>query len=104
MILGIKTENKELDSAATVPIIGGLIIFALIFIVPVLLSFLFEYYIFTGYEKDFVFGVSMAILLPIWNLTLWFRDIKLYLFFMPAWLFLGIITSFRMIRILISMG
>jgi hypothetical protein len=34
----------------------------------------------------------MFILLPGWNLSLWFMNIRLYLFFLPAWAFLGVIA------------
>lgn len=99
MIVGIKTENKQLIAIAEIPLIGGLFIFIVIFIVPVICSFLCQAFI-PALDNDLGFTKALLILLPGWNLILWFSKIKLYIFFLPAWALLGGIALLKIIRMI----
>ncbi len=99
MIVGVKTENKQLNAIAEIPFIGGLFIFIVIFIVPVICSFLCQAFI-PLLHNDIGFTKALLILLPGWNLILWFSKIKLYIFFLPAWALLGGFALLKIIRMI----
>ena len=91
LILSVKTDVVWIDATAKVPILGHIFLFGLMFIPPVLASFLVREII-PSLHSDIGFTKAMFILLPGWNLSLWFMNIRLYLFFLPAWAILGVIA------------
>ncbi len=94
-MLTIKTTNESLRSIAEVPIIKEGVIFGLIFIVPVLGSFIVQE--FTPYLKDDLgFTKSMLFLLPIWNLIMWLFEIKLFAFWVPTWVLFAVISIVKL--------
>ncbi|GAB2813378.1 hypothetical protein GCM10027043_11350 [Ferruginibacter profundus] len=66
------------------------------FIPAVLLSFLSQTII-PGLNNDVGFTKAMLLLLPGWNFLLWFREIRLYLFFIPSWILFGVIAFIKFI-------
>ena len=97
MILGVKTKKQWINDIAKVPFIGGIFIFLLIFIVPVIASFLAQAFV-PGLQNDAGFTKAMLILLPTWNIAMWFSKLKLYLLFLPAWVLLLVIALVKIIR------
>lgn len=80
MILGVKTKKQWINDIAKVPFIGGVFIFLLIFIVPVILSFLAQAFV-PGLQNDVGFTKAMLVFLSTWNLAMWFSKLKLTCFF-----------------------
>ncbi|TDQ08324.1 hypothetical protein [Pedobacter metabolipauper] len=99
MIVGVKTEVKWINSIAEITLVGGFFIFLLIFIVPVLLSFLAQAVI-PGLSDEDGFTKALMLLLPGWNLALWLFRIRLYIFFIPAWVLVGGLALIRLIKII----
>jgi len=97
MILGVKTKKQWINDIAKVPFIGGVFIFLLIFIVPVILSFLAQPFV-PGLQNDVGFTKAMLVFLSTWNLAMWFSKLKLYLLFLPAWVLLGLIALVKIVR------
>jgi len=97
MILGVKTKKQWINDIAKVPFIGGVFIFLLIFIVPVILSFLAQAFV-PGLQNDVGFTKAMLVFLSTWNLAMWFSKLKLYLLFLPAWVLLGLIALVKIVR------
>lgn len=97
MIVGVKTDKQWINNIAKVPLIGGIFIFLLIFIVPVVASFLAQTFV-PGLQNDIGFTKAMLILLPTWNLAMWFSKLKLYLLFLPAWVLLGLIALVKTVK------
>jgi len=97
MILGVKTKKQWINDIAKVPFIGGFFIFLLIFIVPVILSFLAQAFV-PGLQNDVGFTKAMLVFLSTWNLAMWFSKLKLYLLFLPAWVLLGLIALVKIVR------
>ncbi len=97
MIVGVKTQVKWIDSITDVPFIGGIFIFILIFIIPVVCSFITQATI-PSLHDDMGFTKSLFFFLPVWNLILWFSKIKLYIFFLPAWLLTGGIALVKIVQ------
>jgi len=89
--LGVDTEVEWIDSITSVPILGRLFSFLLIFVPPVIVSFLAQAII-PGLHNDIGFTKAMLVLLPCWNLLLWLLKIKPYIFFLPSWILLGVIS------------
>jgi len=89
LILGVTTKVVWIDSISKMPIIGGFMIFVIMFVPAVLLSFLIQLTV-PGLHDDLGFSKAMLILLPIWNIALWFiLKVRLFLFFLPSWVLLG---------------
>lgn len=97
MILGLKTKKQWINDIAKGPFIGGVFIFLLIFIVPVILSFLAQAFV-PGLQNDVGFTKAMLVFLSTWNLAMWFSKLKLYLLFLPAWVLLGLIALVKIVR------
>ena len=91
LFLGVETDVEWVEDIADVPVLGHIFLFALIFIPAVLLSILLQGTI-PGLHDDIGFTKLMLVLLPGWNLFLWLMSIKLYIFFLPSWILLGIIA------------
>lgn len=88
LLLKVKTNIEWINDIAEVPVVGGLFLFILIFIPAVLLSFLAKAIV-PGLANDAGFTKAMLVLLPGWNLFLWWRKVRIFLFFLPSWLLLG---------------
>ena len=99
MIVGVKTDKSWMNDIAKIPILGAISIFLIIFIVPVLCSFLCQSFV-QELKSDIGFTKALMVLLPGWNLALWFLKIKTFIFFMPAWALLGGLAVLRGIRLL----
>lgn len=96
LFLRVDTEKDWIKSAAETPLFGSLFIFALIFIPPVTGSFIAQALI-PGLHDDIGFTKSMFVLLPAWNLLMWFLRIRLFVLFVPAWILFGIIAIIKSI-------
>ena len=99
LILGVKTKVEWINSISYVPVLGHIFLFLLMFVPAVLASFLVKE-IFPGLHNDVGFTKAMLVLLPSWNLSLWLLKIRLFIFFLPAWIFfavIGIIKGILMI-------
>lgn len=94
MIAGVKTGNKTINELVAIPFVGDVFLFVLIFIPPVLISFALQATL-APLQNSLGFGKAMIFALPLWNLLLWFCKLKLYVFFVPAWLLLGGIATYR---------
>ena len=94
MIVGIKTTHKKINNIVETPFLGGLFIFALIFVPAVLISFAVQATV-PALQNNIGFTKVLIFALPAWNLLLWFLRLKLYLLFIPAWLLLGGIAVFK---------
>jgi hypothetical protein len=97
--LGVTTNIKWIDDVAKTPILGGVLLFVLMFIPPVLFSFLAQL-IFVGLNNDIGFTKAMLVLLPTWNLFLWLKKIRLTFFHIPAWVLFGAIAIIKGIRLI----
>jgi hypothetical protein len=100
MFLGIDSETKWIQDIGTIPVIGTLFLFVLVFIPAVLLSFILQSII-PSLHNDLGFTKAMLVLLPAWNLGLWIGRIKIYMFFIPSWILLGaiaIVKAYLMIK------
>ena len=87
----VKTDIEWINSFAELPIIGHGFLFVLIFVPAALLSFLAQTII-PYLNNDIGFTKAMLILLPSWNILLYFLKIRLYMFFIPAWILLPVIS------------
>jgi len=92
--LGVQTQVKWINELAELPIIGHLFLFMLMFIPAVLLSFVINAFV-PGLKDEVGFTKAMLVLLPGCNLVLWLKHIKLYCFFIPAWMLFGIIAIIK---------
>jgi hypothetical protein len=99
LILAVKSKIDWINEAGETPFFGGIFVFLLMFIPAVLLSFLAQAVI-PGMHDDLGFTKAMLILLPVWNLFLWVKQIKLYLFLFPSWIILGGIAIIKGILLL----
>ena len=99
LILAVKTKIDWINGAAKTPVLGGIFLFLIMFIPAVLLSFLVQATI-PGLHDEIGFTKAMLILLPAWNILLWFLKIRLYLFYLPSWILLGGIAIIKGILIL----
>ncbi|MDB5207874.1 MAG: hypothetical protein JWR72_2949 [Flavisolibacter sp.] len=97
ILVSVKTEIEWTGDIAAVPIIGHGFAFLLIFIPAVLSSFLTQEII-PGISDETGFTKAMIILLPTWNLVMWFLKIKLFILFIPSWLLLGVISVIKIIQ------
>lgn len=88
MIVGIKTPHKKISDIADTPILGGLFIAILIFGPAVLISFALQAIV-PALQNNLGFTKVLIFALPAWNLVFWFLRLKLYIFFIPAWLVLS---------------
>jgi hypothetical protein len=91
LFLGVNTEVEWIEDIAEVPILGHIFLFILIFVPAVLLSYLAQATI-PGLHNSVGFTKAMLVLLSSWNFVLWMLRIKLYCFFLPSWVLLGIIA------------
>lgn len=91
LFLRVETEIEWIDDISETPILGHLFVFALIFIPAVLMSFVIQGIV-PGFHNDVGFTKAMIVLLPLWNLGLWLGKIKIYTFFIPSWILLGVIS------------
>ena len=96
LFLGVETEKDWINSIEEIPVLGHLFIFALVFIPPVIGSFIAQALI-PGLHSDIGFTKSMLLLLPSWNLVMWLLKVRIFIFFMPSWLLLGIIAIIKII-------
>jgi hypothetical protein len=96
LFLGVETEKDWIESIADIPILGHLFVFVLIFVPAVICSFIAQALI-PYLHNDIGFTKAMFILLPTWNAIMWFSKIKLYIFFLPSWILLGIISIVKII-------
>lgn len=91
LFLGIDTEIEWINDLASIPIIGHICLFILTFIPAVLLSFACHSLI-PELHDDIGFTKAMLFLLPLCNLGLWVGKIKCFIFFVPTWIFFGVIA------------
>jgi hypothetical protein len=96
LFFGVKTEKEWINSIEEIPVLGHLFTFALIFIPPVIVSFIVQAII-PGLHNDIGFTRAMLLLLPVWNLMMWLLKVRLFIFFIPAWILLGIIAIIKVI-------
>ena len=101
MIVSIKTDINWMNSIANIPIVGSVFIFLIIFVIPVIGSFIGQAII-PGFQDDIGFTKILMILLPPWNILLWLTKIKLYLFFLPAWLLISGLALMKFIRMILE--
>jgi len=94
MIIGVKTNRKRILEIASVPVIGGFFLFVICFVPAVAMTFFIQY-LFPSISGDPYFGYILGVLLPLWNLLLYVFDIRLRIFFIPAWLLFGVIALMR---------
>ena len=94
LFLGIDTEIKWIDDISSVPVIGHIFLFIFAFVPAVILSFIFQTVI-PYFHDDIGFTKAMLILLPIWNLGLWISQVRIFIIFIPSWIFFGIIAIIK---------
>jgi hypothetical protein len=94
LFFGIDTETKWIQDIGTIPVIGTIFLFVLVFVPAVLLSFIIQS-ITPALHNDIGFTKAMLVLLPVWNLGLWIGRIKIFMFFIPAWILLGVIAAVK---------
>ncbi len=94
VIANVKTDKEWIRSAAEPPFVGNLFLVALIFIPAVVCSFICQAFV-PGMNDDDGFTKAMFLLAPLWNFILWKMNIRLYLFWLPSWLLLGIIAVIK---------
>jgi hypothetical protein len=99
LLLGVKSELKWVKDVEDLPILGHFILFVLMFVPAVLLSFIAQATV-PGLHDDAGFTKAMLVLLPGWNLFLWWMNIKLYCFFLPSWLLFGAIAILKAIGLI----
>ena len=97
LIITVKTRIEWINDLDKIPVIGDGFLFILMFVPAVLASFLLQLII-PGLDNDSGFSTAMFILLPCWNLFLWLKQIKLNLFFIPSWIFLGALAIIKVIQ------
>ena len=76
-----------IDSIASVPILGHIFLFAIVFVPAVVLSFACQAVI-PALHDDIGFTKAMLVLLPAWNLGLWLVKIRVFIIFIPSWILL----------------
>jgi hypothetical protein len=96
LFLSLKTEDEGINSIAEIPLLGELFLFVFIFIPPVGGSLLTQLVI-TKLNNDNGFTIAMFVLLPLWNLFLWIKKVRLFVLFIPAWLLFGVIAIIKAI-------
>lgn len=96
MLLGVRTTKEWVTELADIFVIGHLFVFGLIFLPPVIASFI-AYELIPGLHDDAGFTKAMFVLLPGWNLLMWLLKVRLYIFFLPAWILFGIIALIKAI-------
>ncbi|HEY6062409.1 MAG TPA: hypothetical protein VIV35_02300 [Chitinophagaceae bacterium] len=96
LFFGVDTEKDWINSTTEIPVLGHLFTFALIFIPPVIVSFIARSLI-PGLHNDIGFTKSMLVLLPSWNLLIWLFKVRLFILFIPAWLLFGVIAIIKVI-------
>jgi hypothetical protein len=96
LFLGIKTDDDGIESIANIPIIGSIFVFILMFVPAAILSFIVHALI-PYLNTDIGFTKAMLVLLPACNAIMWFAKIKLFIFFLPSWIVLGIISIVKAI-------
>jgi hypothetical protein len=96
LLMSVKTQFDWITEIAKIPILGAAFLFVVMFVPAVLLSFLAQAII-PGLHDDIGFTKAMLLLLPGWNLLLWFSKIKLYFFFLPSWIVFGGIALIKLI-------
>lgn len=94
LIIQAKTDVAWIKNITDVPIVGGLFLFVLVFVPAVLLSFLAQAVV-PWLASDVGFTYAMYILLPLYNMVLWLLHVRVYIFFIPSWLLLGIISILK---------
>lgn len=99
LLLAVKSEIVWINEVGRAPVVGGVFIFLVMFIPAVILSLLTQALI-PGLNNDIGFTKAMLLLLPAWNLFLWIKNIKLYLFYLPSWMLLGGIALIKGILLL----
>jgi len=92
--LGIDTEIKWIDDIASTPIIGHLLLFIMVFVPAVILSFIFQAII-PSLHNYIGFTKAMLVLLPTLNLALWLGKIRIFILFTPSWIFFGILAAVK---------
>jgi hypothetical protein len=93
-LLTAKIDNEWINEITDTPIFGGLFLFVLMFIPPVLVSFFLQVIV-PMLNNDIGFTKAMLLLLPCWNFLLWHLKIKLYIFYIPAWIIWGLISFIK---------
>jgi len=96
LLLTVKTDIGWINEVSDTPIFGGFFLFILTFVPPVSMSFLLQAVV-PMLNNDIGFTKAMLLLLPSWNFLLWHFKIKLYAFFIPAWIIWGIISFIKII-------
>ena len=96
LFLRVDSEKNWINSAAETPLFGNFFIFTVIFVPPVIGSFIAQTLIPTLYG-EIGFTKAMFLLLPGWNLLMWFFKIRLFVLFIPAWLLFGVIAIVKII-------
>jgi hypothetical protein len=99
LFLAVETEKDWIKSISDVPILGHIFVFALIFIPAVICSFIAQALI-PYLHNDIGFTKAILVLLPAWNAIMWFSKIKLFIFFLPSWIVLGVIAIVKIILML----
>jgi hypothetical protein len=94
LFLGVDTEKDWINSIEEIPVFGHLFTFALIFVPPVIISFIAQALI-PGLHNDIGFTKSMLVLLPSWNFLMWLLKIRVFILFIPAWVLFGIIATIK---------
>lgn len=79
LLLSIKTDKDWINEFAEIPLPGQLFVFAFIFLPPVTASFVAQMTI-PALNNDTGFTKAMFILLPSWNLLMWFLKVRLFFF------------------------
>ena len=88
LFLGIDTEIKWIEDISSIPVLGHIFSFVLIFVPAVILSFILQSVI-PPLHDDIGFTKAMLVLLPVWNLVLWIVKIKPFILFIPTWVIFG---------------
>lgn len=96
LLAGVKTNKEWIKEAAETPFLGHLFLFGLIFIPPVICSFIAQAAI-PALHNDIGFTKAMLLLLPAWNLLMWLLKIRLFVFFIPSWILFGVIAIIKVI-------
>ena len=97
MIAHAKSKYQIVENLSDIPILGGFII-ALFSAIPGMFLTIYSSWINEISEIDFQIYTGFSFVL--WNLFLWKKEIKLYIFFIPAWLLWLIIGVLKYLNII----
>ena len=101
LFLGVKTDINWIEETAATPILGGVFLFVFMFIPPVIVSFIAQKIV-PGLNNEIGFTKAMLLLLPLWLTFAWFKKIRLYFLFIPAWILFGIISLIKAVLLVIG--